>query len=144
MAMLPFCGYNMADYWAHWLDVGRRVSNPPRLFQVNWFRKDDDGKFIWPGFGENMRVLRWVRDVVNGRAEQTARETPIGIMPTPEAVGARDIGLSDRQIEQLLDVDREEWLAEAADQRAFLEKFGDRLPPEMRAENDALIRRLRD
>jgi phosphoenolpyruvate carboxykinase (GTP) len=142
MAMLPFCGYNMADYWAHWLEVGRRASKPPGLFQVNWFRKDDDGKFIWPGFGENMRVLRWVRDVVNGRAAQTTRETPIGIMPTAEAIGARELGLSDRQIEQLLDVDREEWLAEAADQREFLDKFGDRLPPEMRAENESLVGRL--
>ena len=142
MAMLPFCGYNMADYWRHWLEVGQRASNPPSVFQVNWFRKDENGSFIWPGFGENMRVLRWVREVVNGRAERTSRETPVGIMPTAEALGAGELGLNPRQIELLLDVDRDEWLAEAADQRDFLEKFGDRLPAAMRAENEALVRRL--
>jgi phosphoenolpyruvate carboxykinase (GTP) len=143
MAMLPFCGYNMADYWAHWLEIGRRASNPPRIFQVNWFRTDEDGRFIWPGFGQNMRVLRWIRDQVKGNRGTGARETPIGIMPTAEALGARDLGLSDRQIETLLSVDRDEWLRETDDQERFLNEFGDRLPPEIRQELQALRQRLR-
>jgi phosphoenolpyruvate carboxykinase (GTP) len=143
MAMLPFCGYNMGDYWAHWLEMGRRASNPPAIFQVNWFRKDENGKFIWPGFGENMRVLRWVRDIVRGGADGRTRETPIGLMPTPDALGAAELGLSDRQVETLLSVDRDEWRAEAEDQAEWLAKFGDRLPPALRQESDALKARLK-
>ena len=143
MAMLPFCGYNMADYWAHWLAIGRRATNPPGIFQVNWFRTDEDGRFIWPGFGQNMRVLRWIRDVVMGSAGDSVRETPIGLMPTPEALGVRDLGLSDRQIETLLSVNREDWQREADDQEKFLNEFGDRLPPEIRQELQALRQRLR-
>ena len=142
MAMLPFCGYNMGDYWAHWLEIGRRASNPPRIFQVNWFQRDDNGGFIWPGFGENMRVLRWVRDVVKGQAGDRVRETPIGLMPTAEALGAGDLGLSDSQVERLLSVDREAWRREVEDQEQFLEQFGDRLPQAMRDEVAALKRRL--
>src|SRR5581483_6297625 len=82
MAMLPFCGYNMADYFSHWLEMGRAASNPPKMFQVNWFQRDEDGGFLWPGFGENIRVLRWVRDQVLGRNPGGARETPIGLVPT--------------------------------------------------------------
>ncbi len=89
MAMLPFCGYNMADYWGHWLEMGRKASNPPAVFQVNWFRMDEDGHFIWPGFGENMRVLRWVRDRVTGKDEMASMETPVGIVPQPSALGRR-------------------------------------------------------
>jgi phosphoenolpyruvate carboxykinase (GTP) len=143
MAMLPFCGYNMADYWGHWLEMGRRASNPPAIFQVNWFRKDENGKFIWPGFGENMRVLRWVRDVVKGNASNSTRETPVGIMPTPEALGARELGLSDRQVETLLSVNRDEWQREAEDQTEWLAKFGDRLPAGIRQELEALKARLK-
>jgi phosphoenolpyruvate carboxykinase (GTP) len=142
MAMLPFCGYNMADYWAHWLAIGRRVSNPPGIFQVNWFRRDEDGNFIWPGFGQNMRVLRWIRDQVKGTAGANSRETPIGIMPTPEAIGARELGLPDRAVEALLSVNRDEWLREADDQERFLAGFGDRLPPELSRELQALRQRL--
>jgi phosphoenolpyruvate carboxykinase (GTP) len=143
MAMLPFCGYNMGDYWAHWLRVGARAKNPPGIFQVNWFRRNAAGDFIWPGFGQNMRVLRWVRDVVRGQAEGKTRETPIGIMPTPEALGVRDLGLSDSDVATLLSVDRDEWLAEADDQEQFLNKFGDRLPPELRQELEGLRARLK-
>ena len=142
MAMLPFCGYNMADYWAHWLAIGRRVSNPPGIFQVNWFRRDEDGNFIWPGFGQNMRVLRWIRDQVKGTAGANSRETPVGIMPTPEAIGARELGLPDRAVETLLSVNRDEWLREADDQERFLAGFGDRLPPELSRELQALRQRL--
>src|SRR5213076_1460354 len=93
MSMLPFCGYNMADYWGHWLEMGRRASAPPEIFHVNWFRRDTDNKFVWPGFGQNMRVLRWIYNQVKGNnAAGTSRETPIGIVPTPEVIGAAEAG----------------------------------------------------
>jgi phosphoenolpyruvate carboxykinase (GTP) len=145
MAMLPFCGYNMGDYWAHWLEIGRRAANPPAIFQVNWFRTDDQGQFIWPGFGENMRVLRWVRDRVNGSRNgrvSSARETQIGIVPTHEAIGAHDLGLSSKDADTLLGIDRDDWLREAEDQGEFLAKFGDRLPLEIRQQHQALKNRL--
>src|ERR1700720_1025585 len=133
MAMLPFCGYNMGDYWAHWLEIGKRAANPPAIFQVNWFRTDDAGHYIWPGFGENMRVLRWVRDQIRSRnGTSDARETPVGLVPTPEAIGAGDLGLSTAEAETLLAVDRDDWLRETEDQDVFLNSFGDRLPPAIR------------
>jgi phosphoenolpyruvate carboxykinase (GTP) len=142
MAMLPFCGYNMADYWANWLEIGRRASSPPAIFQVNWFRSDDDGRFIWPGFGENMRVLRWVRDQMNGSANGHSRETAIGIVPAPSALGASELGLSPRQVEMLLSVEHDDWLREAEDQEEFLQRFGERLPTEIWEEHRALRERL--
>jgi phosphoenolpyruvate carboxykinase (GTP) len=143
MAMLPFCGYNMGDYWAHWLDVGKRAANPPAIFQVNWFRTDDQGRYIWPGFGENMRVLRWVRDQVRSRnGTIDGRETPIGIVPTPQAIGTADLGLSATDADALFAVDRDDWLREAEDQQTFLQKFGDRLPPTIREQHQALENRL--
>jgi phosphoenolpyruvate carboxykinase (GTP) len=143
MAMLPFCGYNMGDYWAHWLEIGRRASNPPGIFQVNWFLRDEANRFVWPGFGQNMRVLQWIRDQVKGTHDGRSRETPIGIMPTAEAIGARDLGISDPQVETLLRVDRDEWISEAEDQEGFLKEFGDHLPPEIGEELQALKQRLR-
>ncbi len=142
MAMLPFCGYNMADYWAHWLEMGRRASNPPQIYQVNWFRTDDNGRFIWPGFGENMRVLRWVRDQVLGRTTGNSRETPVGIVPTPEALGAAELELSAAAAEQLLRVDPEQWKAELDEQGRFFARFGGRLPPELGNQHQALLGRL--
>jgi phosphoenolpyruvate carboxykinase (GTP) len=143
MAMLPFCGYNMADYWAHWLDIGKRAANPPAIFQVNWFRTDDQGRYIWPGFGENMRVLRWVRDQIqsrNGRAD--SHETPIGLVPTPQAIGTAELGLSASDAETLFTVDRDDWLREVEDQAVFLRKFGSRLPPAIEKQHQALQARL--
>jgi len=141
MAMLPFCGYNMADYWAHWLEMGRRATNPPAVFQVNWFRTDDQGRYVWPGFGENLRVLRWVRDQVrNGHG--SARETPVGLVPTPEAIGTGELGLSAEDARILFDIDRDDWLREVEDQDAFLQKFGKHLPPTIRQQHQALQRRL--
>jgi phosphoenolpyruvate carboxykinase (GTP) len=143
MAMLPFCGYNMADYWAHWLDIGKRAANPPAIFQVNWFRTDDQGRYMWPGFGENMRVLRWVRDQIqsrNGRAD--SHETPIGLVPTPQAIGTAELGLSASDAETLFTVDRDDWLREVEDQAVFLRKFGSRLPPAIEKQHQALQARL--
>jgi phosphoenolpyruvate carboxykinase (GTP) len=113
------------------------------VFQVNWFRTDDQGHYIWPGFGENMRVLRWVRDQIRSRnGTSDARETPIGLVPTPEAIGARELGISTADAEALLTVDRDEWLREAEDQAAFLQRFGDRLPPAIKQQHQALQTRL--
>jgi phosphoenolpyruvate carboxykinase (GTP) len=140
MAMLPFCGYNMGDYWAHWLEIGKQASNPPAIFQVNWFRTDDSGRYIWPGFGENLRVLRWVRDQIRGA--HAGRETAVGIVPTPEAIGTSELGLSQAAAAPLFDIDRDDWRREADDQDGFLQKFGDRLPPAIKKQHQALQNRL--
>jgi phosphoenolpyruvate carboxykinase (GTP) len=124
MAMRPFCGYNMAHYFGHWLKMGQKLSKPPRIFHVNWFRKDDNGKFVWPGYGENLRVLRWIRGRVRGEA--AAVETPIGNVPAP---GALDLnGLGDIDMGSLLSVDRAEWQKELESQKGFFQEFGDALP----------------
>ena len=94
MAMLPFCGYNMADYWGHWLDVGRGLTRPPRIFRVNWFRTGEDGKFLWPGFGDNLRVLKWILERCDGGG--AAVETPIGLVPTPDALDRNGLRLLSR------------------------------------------------
>jgi phosphoenolpyruvate carboxykinase (GTP) len=142
MAMLPFCGYHMADYWRHWLDVGRRGGDlMPRVFHVNWFRKDAAGKFFWPGFGESIRVLRWIADRCHGTAEGV--KTPIGWLPTVQGLDAADLGLQQGAAEALLRVDRDDWFAEAASRDTYLRSFGDKLPSELLAENEALIARLK-
>jgi phosphoenolpyruvate carboxykinase (GTP) len=141
MAMLPFCGYHMADYWQHWLDIGRRGGdNMPRIFHVNWFRKDAAGKFFWPGFGESIRVLKWIAERCHGSG--AAKETPIGWVPTVDALDAADLGLQQAAVDALLRIDRDEWLTEAADRARFLQGFGEKLPRELLAENDALVARL--
>ncbi len=142
MAMVPFCGYNMADYWGHWLEMGQRASAPPAVFQVNWFRRDGDGRFIWPGFGENMRVLRWVYDRVKRGAAADGQETSIGIVPTAGALGVSDAGVSAEGAATLLKVDATEWRAEADDHAQFLAQFGDRVPDAIRNEQRALATRL--
>jgi phosphoenolpyruvate carboxykinase (GTP) len=140
MAMLPFCGYNMADYWGHWLEMGKRLTNPPAIFHVNWFRKDANGKFIWPGFGDNVRVLQWMHGRIHGTAD--ARETFIGHVPTDDALNLEGLNLSPETVEQLFALDPEDWEKEWADQGAFFGKFGARLPEGVRAEHDALKTRL--
>jgi phosphoenolpyruvate carboxykinase (GTP) len=140
MAMQPFCGYNMADYWGHWLDVGRRMTHPPKVFRVNWFRTNDQGKFLWPGYGENLRVLRWILDRCAGRGE--ALETPIGYVPTKNAIDRTGIDVSDQAMEQLLRVDHAEWVEAVEGQSHYFEKFGKRLPAGIQAEHDALAHRL--
>jgi phosphoenolpyruvate carboxykinase (GTP) len=129
MAMLPFCGYNMGDYFAHWLRTGRSLKRPPAVFHVNWFRTGPDGRFVWPGFGQNLRVLLWMIDRVKGRG--AAEETPIGFVPTQAALNWDGLDLSRAQREALLHVDRVEWAAEVPELRAFFDRFGNRLPAEM-------------
>jgi phosphoenolpyruvate carboxykinase (GTP) len=129
MAMLPFCGYNMGDYFAHWLRMGRALRQPPAIFHVNWFRTGADGRFVWPGFGENLRVLIWIIERVKGTAR--AAETPVGLVPTPDALNLDGLALPRAEVERLLRVDRDEWAAEVAEIRAFFERFGARLPQEL-------------
>jgi phosphoenolpyruvate carboxykinase (GTP) len=141
--MLPFAGYNMGDYFAHWLEMGAKAKDPaklPRIYFVNWFRKDERGKFVWPGYGENSRVLKWIVERLEGRAE--AVETPIGLLPAPGSLDVTGLGLTQAQLDLLLTVDAEIWRQEAALVPAFYERFGDHLPAALWAELDALVARL--
>jgi phosphoenolpyruvate carboxykinase (GTP) len=140
MAMLPFCGYNMADYWSHWLNVGRRVPNPPRIFRVNWFRKDENGKFMWPGFGENMRVLRWILDRVQGKGY--AVESPLGWMPRHEDLSWDGLNYDKNKFYELMGVGREAGAAEARAHEELFDKFFDRLPKEFIYERELMRSRL--
>lgn len=140
MAMKPFCGYNFADYWAHWLSVGERLRQAPRIFHVNWFRQSDQGKFLWPGYGENLRVLSWILERCAGRAQ--AADTPIGFMPRPEDLDTQGLSIDPGALEELVAVPREHWRREAADLRSYLKEFGDRLPTELSGELDTLERLL--
>ena len=128
MAMLPFCGYHMADYFTHWLNFGRSIPNPPRIFCVNWFGKDGDGNYLWPGFGENMRVLEWVVNRSHGRA--FGIESPIGWMPRYEDIDWRGLNVSEAQFQALMEVDRERWQGEIASHDALFVRLYDRLPKE--------------
>jgi len=131
-AMMPFCGYNMADHWAHWLSVGQALRSRggvPRIFQVNWFRTDDDGSIMWPGFGENSRVLAWILDRVDGKV--AAKDGPLGLQPLAGDVPLEGLELRDGDWERLFAVDRDAWLAEASSAEEFFDTFGDRLPAAM-------------
>jgi phosphoenolpyruvate carboxykinase (GTP) len=134
MAMKPFCGYNFADYWQHWLDLGERVSNPPGIFHVNWFRKDESGGFMWPGFCENMRVLEWI--VARCKGEAGARETAIGSVPFDESINTDGIDMDANTMRELLEVDASAWLAEMDEIRAYLDTYGDRTPSGLLEELD--------
>jgi phosphoenolpyruvate carboxykinase (GTP) len=139
-AMLPFCGYNMADYWDHWVDMGEQFSNLPKIFQVNWFRKDQDGKFIWPGFGENSRVLAWVVDRLEGRVEGI--ESPLGILPKMEDLNLAGLDISTKELAELFNIDKNSWLEECKLTDEYFEMFGDRIPEELDAELKGLKERL--
>jgi phosphoenolpyruvate carboxykinase (GTP) len=140
MAMLPFCGYHMGDYLRAWLRMQRTLTKTPRIFNVNWFRKDEDGKFLWPGFGQNFRILRWIVDRARGRA--LARETPIGWTPYYEDIHWEGLDFAEAQFDQLQHVDRAAWKKEVIDHEDLFISLHDHLPPEMVYERELLICRL--
>jgi len=143
-AMLPFCGYNMADYWGHWLKIGgfTSVEKLPRIYSVNWFRKDTDGKFIWPGFGENSRVLEWIVNRLSDKAE--AVDTPIGRIPAPGALNIDGLDITEEKIAELFAVNVDSWLAETDLTQEYYAEFGDRVPAELNAQLQGLRDRLND
>jgi len=143
MAMLPFCGYNMADYWGHWLKIGQHLKSPPKIFRVNWFRTGDNGKFLWPGFSDNLRVLKWILERSDG-ARTGATETPIGDVPTPSALDMRGLDISDAAVSQLLRVDPQEWTEAVQSQETYFDSFGSHLPRAIREEHDRLANRIGD
>jgi phosphoenolpyruvate carboxykinase (GTP) len=142
MAMLPFCGYDMADYFKHWLKIGKKADADklPRIFYVNWFRKDDEGRFLWPGFGENSRVLAWVFDRCRGKAD--ARETPIGLLPTEDGLDTSGLDVTAEDMAELLKVDAELWKAQLPQVHEHYARFGDNLPKELRSHLDSLEQHL--
>ena len=142
MAMLPFCGYHMADYWAHWLEMGRKLGDKaPKIFNVNWFRTDDEGHFIWPGFGDNLRVLEWILKRCEGKAD--AVETPIGYVPHAEDINLEGLDFSLDTLKSILEIDRSLWTAEAEGIAEFYKKFGDKLPAELKKQLEGLEARLK-
>ena len=137
MAMLPFCGYNMGDYFRHWLDMGVKLGDKaPKIFNVNWFRTDDDGNFVWPGFGDNMRVLNWIIDRCEGKADAT--ETAIGYVPKPEDIDLTDLDMDMDTLKSILKVDKTVWEKEAAEIEEHYKKFGDKLPHELKEQLENL------
>jgi phosphoenolpyruvate carboxykinase (GTP) len=140
MAMLPFCGYNFADYWSHWLNIGTKLKNPPRIYHVNWFRRDADGKFLWPGYGENLRVLDWVLGRCAGKVQ--ANETAIGNLPRPQDLNLKGLDISSSDLQALLSVDPELWKKEVGDIRTYLQTYGDRLPAELVKQLDVVEAKL--
>ena len=141
MAMLPFCGYNMADYWRHWLNMGNRLTRPPKIFSVNWFRTGEDGKFIWPGFGDNMRVLKWVVERAAGTVR--ARETPAGLVPRLEDLDLTGLDIPKEKLAPLFEVDMKAWKGEVKDIGGFLKPYRGRLPAEIREQCEKLDRLTR-
>jgi phosphoenolpyruvate carboxykinase (GTP) len=143
MAMLPFCGYNMADYWQHWLDVGANAPDPaklPKIYYVNWFRRDGEGRFLWPGFGENSRVLKWVAERVNGAAG--ARDTAIGRLPEHGAIDIEDLPMTGTDLHELLAVDAEGWRATLPQIEAHYARFGEHLPAALAKQLESMEKRL--
>lgn len=140
MAMLPFCGYNMGDYFGHWLKVGKRLSHPPKIFSVNWFRTGKDGKFLWPGFGENIRVLKWILDRVHGRVG--AKETAVGFLPNREDLDLKGLEISPEALDELFAIDAPGWKTELQEIEKFWDQFGDRVPSQLRDECRSLSKKL--
>ena len=141
MAMLPFCGYNMGDYWAHWLSMEKRATRPPKIFRVNWFQRNDQGKFLWPGFGQNLRVLRWVIERSKGAGQ--AEETPIGYVPKASSLNGDDFNMPQADLNHLFAIDREGWKQNLKSQGEYFDKFGDHLPAGIKDEHKALAVRLK-
>ena len=142
MAMLPFCGYNMADYWEHWFEMGEKLGDKaPKIFNVNWFRTDDEGNFIWPGFGDNLRVLEWIIKRCEGKAD--AEETPIGFVPKAEDINLEGLDFDLETLKGILQVDPSLWTSELDGIKEFYAQFGDKLPAKLREELDGLAARLK-
>ena len=139
MAMRPFCGYNMGEYFQHWLDMGKKIPNPPKIFNVNWFRVDENGKFIWPGFGDNLRVLLWILARCNGEVE--AVESPIGYLPKVEDIDLEGTSITPEVLSGLLSIDKESWMQELEDQKAHLAQF-EKLPAELKSQYEGLAARI--
>ena len=140
MAMLPFCGYHMGDYFAHWLEMGKKIPNAPKIFHVNWFRLDDEGNFMWPGFGDNLRVLEWIINRCEDKVD--ARETAIGYLPNVGDINTNGLDIDEATMTELLSVDKEIWKKEAEGIEEFFGKFGDRLPAELNTQLNNLKDRL--
>jgi len=138
MAMLPFCGYNMGDYFKHWLNIGRKMANPPKIFSVNWFRTNDEGKFIWPGFGDNIRVLKWIVDRVNNSVQPV--KTPVGFVPHQNDLNFEGLNISKKDMDKLFEVRVEDWKQEVNDIKTFIDQFGSHLPQGIRDEYVKLSR----
>jgi len=141
MAMLPFCGYNMGDYWGHWLSIAKHATHPPKIFRVNWFQRNEHGGFIWPGFGDNLRVLRWVIERSKGGGD--ADETPIGYVPKATSLSLNGLKISKNELNQLVAIDREGWRNNLKSQGDYFATYGDRLPAGIREEHKALALRLK-
>ncbi|MCX5680805.1 MAG: phosphoenolpyruvate carboxykinase domain-containing protein, partial [Candidatus Omnitrophica bacterium] len=141
MAMIPFCGYNMGDYFSHWLKIGTRLKHPPKIFGVNWFRTNDKGEYLWPGFGENIRVLKWIIDRVNNRIG--AKETPIGFVPELKSFDTTGLHTPAEKLQELFAVKTGEWQEEAKDIEKFFAQFGSRLPKAMAEECAKLTKALK-
>jgi phosphoenolpyruvate carboxykinase (GTP) len=140
MAMQPFCGYNYADYWQHWLNVGAKLKHPPKIFHVNWFRRDAEGKFLWPGYGDNLRVLAWMLERVAGTAGAT--DTAIGALPRPEDLNVTGLDITPAALKELLNVDQAQWRNEVGEFRKYLAQFGSRLPPVLTQNLDSVEKAL--
>ena len=140
MAMKPFCGYNFADYWSHWLSFAERSEQLPKIFHVNWFRQNADGDFLWPGFGENLRVLRWIIDRCENRVG--ANETPIGFLPNPADIDTTDLDISDEAMNALISIDRDQWRTEIESVGEYLDSYGDRLPESLRQQQQQIAKEL--
>jgi phosphoenolpyruvate carboxykinase (GTP) len=140
MAMKPFAGYNFADYWSHWIDVGAKLKSPPQIFHVNWFRQNEAGEFLWPGFGDNLRVLRWIIDRCKGTAE--ARDTAIGHLPKPQDIDTQELDMAPGALEELLAVDPSQWQAEFEGIGAYLDEFGTRIPAALKTELAGALERV--
>ena len=140
-AMLPFCGYHMGDYFNHWINIGKKSdpANLPKIFYVNWFRKDENGKFIWPGYGDNIRVLKWVFERLDGTGK--ADDKAFGKVPSKGTLDINGLGISEEKLSTLFDISKEEGLAEVNEMREYYKKFGDKLPAELSAELDLLEKR---
>jgi phosphoenolpyruvate carboxykinase (GTP) len=140
MAMIPFCGYNMGDYFGHWLDIGKKLKHPPKIFSVNWFRTNEQGEFLWPGYGENIRVIKWMLDRIHGKVG--ARETALGNLPNIGDLAVADLNMDRSKLEQLLAVHPSEWKQELQEIEAFLTGFGDHVPAEIWQEHKSLCEAL--